>query len=322
MDQPIALVVENHSPRREEIGRILATAGYEPVFASAVFAPNLPMRQCPDLVLFVATSAEPVEDLACLMRLRTTLSGARFLFLASVSSEALAIAALHAGAERYVKEPWTATMLALAVKELLRPSTTQGQECCALRQGDRFVGRGPASQQLRVQLARISPTDSSVLITGETGTGKDVVAELIHFNSKRANKPFICLNTAALPDTLVENELFGHERGAFTGAVTGQDGKFAAADGGTLFLDEIGDVSLPVQAKLLRAIENKTIYRVGGTRSVKFDVRIIAATSHDLEHAAGEGRFRSDLYYRLNVIRMRGQVILAASRRATSFDCM
>jgi DNA-binding NtrC family response regulator len=263
------------------------------------------MRQCPALVLFVVTSAEPVEELACLARLRATLCGARFLFLASVSSEALAIAALHSGAEGYVKEPWTAAMLGLAVKELQLPASPHGQDSCGLQQGERFVGRGPAAQQLRAQLARIAPTDSSVLITGETGTGKDVVAELIHFNSKRADKPFICLNTAALPDTLVENELFGHDRGAFTGAVTAQDGKLAAADGGTLFLDEIGDVSLPVQAKLLRAIENKAIYRVGGTRCVKFDVRIIAATSHDLERAAGEGRFRSDLYYRLNVIRMR-----------------
>lgn len=275
------------------------------MFASTVSAPELSTRRRPDLVVFVTISAEPVEDLACLAHLHTTVCGARFLFIASVSSEALAIAALHSGAERYVKEPWTATMLGLAVKELPVPNTAECKDCCGLRQGDRFVGRGPASQQLRAQLARISPTDSSVLITGETGTGKDVVAELIHFNSKRAKKAFICLNAAALPDTLVENELFGHDRGAFTGAVTEQDGKLAAADGGTLFLDEIGDVSLLVQAKLLRAIENKTIYRVGGTRSVNFDVRIIAATSHDLERAAGEGRFRSDLYYRLNVIRMR-----------------
>lgn len=304
MAQPIALIVENHAPRRDEIARVLATAGYDPVFASALAAPELSLRQCPRLVVFAATSAEPVDDLACLARLRASLCGARFLFLASVSSETLAIAALHSGAERYVKEPWNAATLGRAVQELQAPAAHE-PECCGLRQGERFVGHGAASQQLRAQLARISPTESSVLITGETGTGKDVVAELIHYNSKRAKKPFICLNTAALPDTLVENELFGHDRGAFTGAVTEQDGKIAAADGGTLFLDEIGDVSLPVQAKLLRAIENKTMYRVGGTRCVKFDVRIIAATSHDLERAAGEGRFRSDLYYRLNVIRLR-----------------
>lgn len=305
MAQPIALIVENHTPRRDEIARTLTMAGYAPLFASTLSAPELSARHCPALVLFVVTLAEPVEELACLAHLHTTLYGARFLFLASASSETLAIAALHSGAERYVKEPWTAAMLALAVKELVMPGTNQVQACCGLRQGDRFVGRSPATQQLRAQLARISPTDSSVLITGETGTGKDVIAEMVHVNSKRAKKPFICINTAALPDTLVENELFGHDRGAFTGAVTEQDGKLAAADGGTLFLDEIGDVSLPVQAKLLRAIENKTIYRVGGTRSVKFDVRIVAATNQDLDRAVGEGRFRSDLYYRLNVIRMR-----------------
>lgn len=237
--------------------------------------------------------------------LHASLSGARFLFIAGVSSEALAIAALHSGTERYVKEPWTAMTLGLAVRELLAPAAAQCHEQGSLLHGERLVGRGQAVQQLRTQLARIAPTDSSVLITGETGTGKDVVADLIHCNSKRAGKPFICLNTAALPDSLIENELFGHDRGAYTGATCEQDGKLAAANGGTLFLDEIGDVSLPVQAKLLRAIENKMAYRVGGTRCVKFDVRIIAATNHDLERGARDGSFRSDLYYRLNVIRMR-----------------
>jgi DNA-binding NtrC family response regulator len=305
MSQSIALVVEDHAPRRDEIARVLATAGCEPVFASAAATQELLRHKSPRLVLFVATSAEPHEELACMACLRTSLGSARFLFLATVSSEALAIAALHAGAERYIKEPWTAGTLAKTIGQLLESAPAQWDDRGGLRHGERLVGRGPAVQQLRTQLARIAPTDSSVLITGETGTGKDVIADLIHCNSKRAGKPFVCLNTAALPDSLVENELFGHERGAFTGAMDERDGKLAAADGGTLFLDEIGDVSLPVQAKLLRAIENKMAYRVGGTRCVKFDVRIVAATNHDLERGAREGRFRSDLYYRLNVIRMR-----------------
>lgn len=303
--QPVALIIESRSPRRDEIDRTVAINGCQPIFSSPECAVEISRQRFPDIVLVVATSAQPVEDLACLARLRATLCGSRFLFLASVSSEELAIAAMHSGAERYVKEPWTPAMLGLAVTELLAPVASPGNDGVGLRHGDKFVGRGPASQQLRTQLARISPTESSVLITGETGTGKEVVAELIHLNSKRANQPFVCLNTAALPDSLVENELFGHERGAFTGAVAAQDGKLAAADGGTLFLDEVGDVNLPVQAKLLRALENRSFYRVGGSRSVKFDVRIVAATNQDLECAANESRFRRDLYYRLNVIRMR-----------------
>jgi DNA-binding NtrC family response regulator len=305
MAQPIALVVEDNAPRRVEIERVLVAAGCAPVFTSVASIQSTLRQLSPRLVLLVASCADPTEQLACLVRLRGNLGGARFLFLASLSSETLAIAALHAGAERYIKEPWTASMLESAARELLAQAPEQRDDRAGLQHGERLVGHGQAVTQLRAQLARIAPTDSSVLITGETGTGKEVIAELIHSNSKRAGKPFVCLNTAALPDSLVENELFGHERGAFTGALDGQDGKLAAANGGTLFLDEIGDVSLPVQAKLLRAIESKMAYRVGGTRCVKFDVRIVAATNHDLERGARDGTFRSDLYYRLNVVRMR-----------------
>jgi DNA-binding NtrC family response regulator len=300
-----ALVVERSAPRREEIGQCASRAGFKPVFVDPEVAAEIAKQQAPELVLLVATSVDPASDLACLSRLRSLLGGARFLFLASLSSEELAIAALNSGAERYVKEPWTSAMLVQALGELQGRDVIVHYDCGGLLHSGRYIGHGAASKQLRAQLARISPTDSSVLITGETGTGKDVVAELIHLNSKRADRPFVCLNTAALPDALVENELFGHERGAYTGAVAAQDGKLVAADGGTLFLDEIGDVSLNVQAKLLRAIESKTFYRVGGTRTVRFDARIIAATNQDLERAANESRFRSDLYYRLNVIRLR-----------------
>jgi DNA-binding NtrC family response regulator len=170
--------------------------------------------------------------------------------------------------------------------------------------GDRLIGRSAAIRQLRTQLARVARTNSNVLLLGETGTGNELVAELLHVNSPRSARPFVCINTAALPDTLLENELFGHERGAFTGATQPHTGKLAAADLGTVFLDEIGDVSVATQARLLRAIENKTVYRLGGTRPVNLDVRIIAATNVDLERATAEGRFRKDLYYRLNVVRL------------------
>ncbi|WP_447602838.1 sigma-54 interaction domain-containing protein [Nitrospira sp. Nam80] len=157
---------------------------------------------------------------------------------------------------------------------------------------------------LRDYIHQVAGSDSNVLITGETGTGKELVAQLIHEHSGRRHKPFVCLNSTAVPEPLVESELFGYERGAFTGAHAAQEGKLAAANGGTAFFDEIGDTSPTVQAKLLRAIESRRIYRLGSTRSHDLDIRVLAATNQDLGTAMQEHRFRSDLYYRLNVIRI------------------
>ena len=229
----------------------------------------------------------------------------KYIFVTVTSNEELAISALQAGAQRYLKDPWTPAMLEEAVRALL-PSPDAGSET-PIRElvgGERLVGRSQPMALLRLQIARVAPTNSNVLVLGETGTGKEMVAELIHDNSRRAARPLVCLNTAAIPDSLLENELFGHERGAFTGATTTQAGKLIAAHGGTVFFDEIGDVSLSTQAKLLRAIESKSAYRLGGTRRVPIDIRVVAATNHDLQRDAAEGRFRQDLYYRLNVVRI------------------
>jgi len=150
-------------------------------------------------------------------------------------------------------------------------------------------------------IGRVADTDVTVLVRGESGTGKELVANAIHFNSARSSKPFLKLNCAALPDMLIESELFGHEKGAFTGAIEQRSGRFERADGGTLFLDEIGTLNLTAQAKLLRILQEKEFERIGGTRTLRVDVRIIAATSKDLERSIEEGTFREDLYYRLNV---------------------
>jgi transcriptional regulator with PAS, ATPase and Fis domain len=150
-------------------------------------------------------------------------------------------------------------------------------------------------------LLKVAPTQSTVLITGETGTGKELAAELIHRNSSRHKKPFVCINCAALPENLVESELFGYERGAFTGAIASKQGKFEQAEGGTVFLDEIGDMSPYAQAKILRAIEIKEVYRLGGKGSISLNVRVIAATNQDIERLVAQEKFRKDLYYRFNV---------------------
>lgn len=304
MGPSLAIVVDRVSPRRAEIGSALVAINCDSVFATVDDAVDVVTRRHPDLVIVCATQPDSGPEISCLARLRAAFPFAHYLFIASASNEDLAISAFHSGAERYVKEPWSIQTLQASVKPLLIEETPASSAAGDLAGGNRFVGRSQIVVQLRAQLARVAPVSSNVLLTGETGTGKELVAELIHLNGSRADKPFVCLNTAAIPDALVESELFGHERGAFTGATTSQTGKLVAANGGTAFFDEIGDVSLPIQAKLLRAIESKSIYRLGATRSIQIDARIIAATNQDLERAVEEGRFRKDLYYRLNVVRV------------------
>src|SRR5574337_853757 len=183
----------------------------------------------------------------------------------------------------------------------IHASAGRGGSVPDLNDGHRLVGETPSMQAIRAYIQKVAQIDGNVLITGETGTGKELVAELIHKNSHRAHKPFICLNCAAITDTLIESELFGYERGAFTGAYAAYEGKLKQADSGTVFLDEIGDMPLSAQAKLLRLLDKKTVQRVGGRREVTLDVRVIAATNQDLEGLMAVGKFRRDLYYRLNV---------------------
>jgi transcriptional regulator with PAS, ATPase and Fis domain len=170
---------------------------------------------------------------------------------------------------------------------------------------DDLVAGGPAIAELKKQIANIAGINSTVLIQGESGTGKELVARAIHRNSKRPDGPFVAVNCAALPEHLLESELFGYEKGAFTGATAQKKGKFEQADGGTIFLDEIGDLPLALQPKLLRALQEREVDRVGGTRSVRVDVRIVAATNRDLASAVAKNEFRQDLYYRLNVVSIR-----------------
>ena len=165
-----------------------------------------------------------------------------------------------------------------------------------------LVGQSPAMQQMRQLIETAGPTNSRVLIGGENGTGKELVARAIHMHSSRAEHPFVAVNCAAIPETLIESELFGHEKGSFTGATAMKRGQFEQADGGTLFLDEIGDMSLNTQAKVLRALQEQQFTRVGGTKLMKVDVRVLAASNKDLEKEIGRGHFREDLFYRLNVV--------------------
>lgn len=183
--------------------------------------------------------------------------------------------------------------------ELSELADSGSDQCSSGFEG--IVGSSPALRAVLDQVRMVGPTDATVLIEGETGTGKELMARAIHMHSARRNRPFVKVNCAAIPTELLESELFGHERGAFTGAVTQRIGRFEAANGGTLFLDEIGDMPLVLQAKLLRAVQEQEIERVGGNRTIHVDVRIVAATNQDLKAMVNENRFRADLYYRLAV---------------------
>jgi DNA-binding NtrC family response regulator len=225
------------------------------------------------------------------------------LFTAS-SSEAFAIEALRAGATDLLLESASTGEIAEAVARISERVVDDIPEAEPLQGRERLVGTSVPARQVRDAIRRAAGVDSNVLITGETGTGKELVAQLIHANSPRRKQPLVSINCAAIPDTLLESELFGYERGAFTGAVTSTPGKLEQASGGTIFFDEIGDMSLYAQAKILRAIESREVCRLGGRRPVRVDVRVVAATHRDLDELAMTDTFRKDLYFRINVARV------------------
>src|ERR1700757_1710244 len=231
-----------------------------------------------------------------------------FIVMTAYGSIETAVDAMKAGASDYVLKPFTMAEMKLVInKELDVQQVRDENKRLKKALGQRYhfqniVGRSKKMQEVLALVERVAPTHSTVLIGGESGVGKDLIARAIHQNSRRASGPFIKINSTAIPDTLFESELFGFERGAFTGALASKPGKFELADKGTLFLDEIGDVPAPIQVKLLRVLQEREFERLGGTRTLKVDVRLIAATNRDLRAALEEGTFREDLYYRLNVV--------------------
>jgi DNA-binding NtrC family response regulator len=230
------------------------------------------------------------------------------ILMTAFATVASAVAAVREGAFDYITKPFTADQLLVAVERAARYRglTVENR---ALRQqveltqgGDGILGSSAVMHRLLEQAAKVAPTDANVLVTGESGTGKELMALFMHAHSLRRAKPFVTVDCAAMPEGLLESELFGHERGAFTGAVQRTDGLIAKANGGTVFFDEIAELGIGLQAKLLRALEQRQIRRLGDSRLINLDIRVVAATNHDLEAAVVAGRFRGDLYYRLNVV--------------------
>ncbi len=259
----------------------------------------------PDLVLLDLMIPGTMDGMAVLEQLRERFPDLPVIMMSGRAGLSDAVKATRLGAINFLEKPLTPEGVLLAITSALELRMAR-RERTALRAdlgiAGELVGDSPAMRELRTMIQRVAPSDARILITGESGTGKELVASAVHAESKRRDRPFVRVNCAAIPRDLVESEMFGHERGAFTGATERRIGRFELAHTGTLLLDEVGDLGPEAQSKLLRAIEAKEIERVGGGRPIKVDVRILAATNHDLERAVRDGRFREDLFFRLNVI--------------------
>ncbi|MBM3908653.1 MAG: sigma-54-dependent Fis family transcriptional regulator [Gemmatimonadetes bacterium] len=303
---PSVLIIDDEPNIRRMVGALLEAEGYEVRDAQdgqGGIARALEWE--PDLVLLDLMMPGTLDGMATLEQLRERFPELPVVMMSGRAGLADAVKATRLGAVNFLEKPLTpeGVLLALAGALELRMARRERSALRAdLGLAGEMVGDSPGIRAVREMIARVAPTDARVLITGESGTGKELVAAAIHAESARREKPFVRVNCAAIPRDLVESEMFGHERGSFTGATERRLGRFELAHTGTLFLDEVGDLGPEAQSKLLRAIEAREIERVGGGRSIKVDVRILAATNRDLERAVREGHFREDLYFRLNVI--------------------
>ena len=299
------LVVDDEEAIRTSLRSILEDEGYDvSVAANGLEALKIYGTDPPDLMILDIWMPE-MDGLETLRRVKEFVPTTQVMMISGHGSIETAVKAIKLGAYDYIEKPLSLENVTLRVKHALEQFRL-AQENRSLRtkvqQKFELVGQSPAMQRLRELIKTAGPTNSRVLIGGENGTGKELVARAIHMHSARSDHPFVAVNCAAIPETLIESELFGHEKGSFTGATSMKRGQFEQADGGTLFLDEIGDMSLSTQAKVLRALQEQQFTRVGGTKLMKVDVRVLAASNKDLEKEIGKGQFREDLYYRLNVV--------------------
>ena len=303
---PSVLIVDDEPNIRRMVGALLASEGYEvreaPDGARGV---ALATESEPDLALVDLMMPGELDGMAVLTALRERVPDVPVVMMSGRAGLSDAVRATKLGAFTFLEKPLTpeGVLLALASALELRQARRETRTLRAdLGLASEMIGNSPALRRVREMIEKVAPSDARVLITGESGTGKELVAAAIHAGGSRKDRPFVRVNCAAIPRDLVESEMFGHERGAFTGATDRRIGRFELADRGTLLLDEVGDLGAEAQAKLLRAIESGEIERVGGSKPIRVDVRIVSATNKDLTRAVADGTFREDLYFRLNVI--------------------
>jgi two-component system, NtrC family, nitrogen regulation response regulator GlnG len=302
------LIADDEDALRWVLEKGLRQAGYEVTSVKDGAAAIRAVELAPYDLVFLDVRMPGVDGLAALARMRELRADACVVVMTAHGTMETAIQAMQRGAYDYLTKPFDLDeVLLLAERALAAGRLTQ--EVARLRSGlqevrefSALIGRHPRMQDVYKTIGRIAGTDVTVLLGGESGTGKELVARAIHHYSRRAGRPFVAVSCAAIPGTLLESEMFGHERGAFTDAKERRLGRFELAHGGTLYLDEIGDMPLELQTKLLRALQERTIERLGGHESIRIDVRVLAATNRDLEALMREGKFREDLYYRLNVV--------------------
>jgi len=302
------LVVDDEENIRALVRQILEREGFEVETASdGQSALEKATTAAYDLILLDVRIPQ-LDGMSVLREIRAVDPDAVVMIVTGYGSIEQALEAVRLGAYDYIPKPFKRDELLLRIRRALDYNELREQNRKLheeLRQSFKFegiIGTSPKMQEALRIAAAVAPTDATVLIYGETGTGKEILARSIHYQSHRAQGPFVAINCGAIPETLLETELFGHEKGAFTSAVTSRIGKFEAADGGTIFLDEVGDMSPAMQVKLLRVLQDRSFERVGGVRPIKVNVRVIAATNRDLRAAIREGSFREDLFYRLSVV--------------------
>jgi DNA-binding NtrC family response regulator len=306
--QPLILVAEDEDLMRAIISRLLEEAGYR-VAAVASAEEALETFGAEDVsVTLTDIRMAGMDGLELLDRVKDIDPEALVVVMTAYSSVDSAVAALRKGAYDYVTKPFVNEDLLQSVKNALRQRELFRENRALRRELDRrysfseIIGTSESLQRVFRLVEKVAATNTNILVYGESGTGKELVARAIHHNSPRADRPFVAINCGALPETLLESELFGHTKGAFTGATQARAGLFRSAEGGTVFLDEIGEISQALQVRLLRAVQEHEVTPLGSSAPARFDARIICATNRDLEKEVAEGRFREDLFYRLNVI--------------------